>query len=233
MAKSDGNIHAGHRERMRERFLQNGLQGFNEHEVLEMLLFYVIRRGDTNELAHHILTEFGSLHDVLTADKDTLCRVNGVGDNVEFYLRFLGAFHDYVEQSRIRNITMKTYENRCLYFRTKLMSCTDEHFLVACLDDDLKVIRCFTIARGAPGHVTIEMQTLARKVLSVHCSRIIMAHNHPKGRSVPSMEDISSTKTIAKTMKAIDIELIDHIVVGTDGACSMLKSGAYIPDMLG
>ena len=232
MAKQDDNIHAGHRERMRERFLQSGLEGFHDHEVLEMLLFHAIKRGDTNPLAHELLREFGSLQGVLWADQEALCRVKGIGENTAAFLQFMGAFHDYVEQSRMRGMTLGSAENRCLYFRSKLSGCSDENLLAACLDDQHKVIRCFTAAKGVPGHVQVEMQTLVRTILQSHCRSVILAHNHPNGKAVPSAEDIFQTNSIAALLRSLDIELLDHIIVAQDGTCSMRKTGTFDPGML-
>ncbi len=232
MAKQDENIHAGHRERMRERFQTNGLDGFHDHEVLEMLLFYAIRRGDTNPLAHELLREFGSLQGVLWADPESLCRVKGVGESTAQFLHFMAAFHDHVEQSRMRGMSLTTFENCCMYFRSRLSGCSDENMLAACLDDQCKVIRCFTAAKGVPGRVQVETQNLVRMILMSHCRSVILAHNHPNGRAVPSPEDIQNTNTIAKLLKALDIELIDHIIVAPDDTCSMRELGAYLPDLL-
>lgn len=232
MAKQEENIHAGHRERMRERFLQGGLENYHDHEVLEMLLFHAIKRGDTNPLAHELLREFGSLQGVLWADREALCRVKGIGENTAIFLQFMGAFHDYVEQSRMRGMTLSSVENRCLYFRSMLSGCSDENMLVACLDDQQKVIRCITAAKGVPGHVQVEVQTLVRSVLLSHCRSVILAHNHPNGKALPSPEDIRQTNTIAGLLKSLGIEVIDHIIVSADDTCSMRKMGTYEPDML-
>ena len=232
MAKQEDNIHAGHRERMRERFEQNGLEGFHDHEVLEMLLFHAIRRGDTNALAHELLREFGTLEGVLWADPESLCHVRGVGENTAYFLKFMSAFHDYVEQSRLRGLALVSFENRCLYFRSRLSGCTDENMLVACLDDQMKVIRCITVAKGIPGQVQVEPQTLVRVILQTHCRSVILAHNHPNGAALPSADDIYQTNAIARILHSIDIELNDHIIVAGSDTYSMRKNGTYEPSML-
>lgn len=233
MKKQEENIHAGHRERMRERFEQNGLDGFHDHEVLEMLLFYAIPRGDTNALAHELLREFGSLQGVLRADPEQLCRVKGIGANAAVFLRFTGEFHTFLEQSRMRGVSLGTTENRFAYFRNLLSGCSDENMLAACLDDDMKVLRCHTVAKGAPGHVQVEMQVLIRTILQSHCRSVILAHNHPNGKAVPSDADIYHTQTAAKLLHSLQIELIDHIIVAPDDVCSMRSMGILEPHMLG
>ncbi|MBR2087157.1 MAG: RadC family protein [Oscillospiraceae bacterium] len=233
MKKQEENIHAGHRERMRERFEQNGLDGFHDHEVLEMLLFYAIPRGDTNALAHELLREFGSLQDVLRADPEQLCRVRGIGANTAVLLRFAGEFHTYVEQNRMRSMSLQSTENRFAYFRSLLSGCSDENMLAACLDDEMKVLRLETLAKGAPGHVQVGMQVLIRTILQSHCRSVILAHNHPNGKAVPSEEDICHTQTAAKLLHPLQIELIDHIIVAPDDVCSMRSMGILEPHTLG
>ena len=232
MKKQEESIHAGHRERMRERFRQNGLEGFHDHEVLEMLLFYAIPRGDTNALAHELLREFGSLQGILRADPEQLCRVSGIGANTAVFLRFIGEFRTYLEQSRMRGMPLDTAENRFAYFRNLLADCTDENMLAVCLDDNAKVLRCYTVARGAPGHVQFEMQTLIRIILQSHCRSVILAHNHPNGKAVPSDEDIYHTQEVARVLRSLQIELTDHIIVTPDDVCSMCSLGILEQHML-
>ena len=104
--------------------------------------------------------------------------------------------------------------------------------MAACLDDQLQVIRCFTAAKGIPGAVQVETQTLVREILQTHCRSVVLAHNHPNGKAVPSDEDIYTTIAIAKLLKSLSIELLDHIIVTPEDTCSMLKTGAYEPSML-
>lgn len=225
MDKQQDTPHAGHRERMRERFLQNGLEGFHDHEVLEMLLYHAIRRGDTNVLAHELLREFGSLEGVLQADPDALCRVHGVGENTAVFLRFIGAFYGRMEQDRLRGLPLDSLENRCAYFRSRLSGVMDENMLLVCLDGQFKAVRCFTVAKGTPGHVAAEMQTLVRLIMQSHCQRVILAHNHPTGTADPSDKDIFYTQSVQKLLQSIDIELIDHIIVSSAGVCSLRQMG--------
>ncbi len=226
------NIHAGHRDRMRERFLRKGLDDFHDHEALEMLLYYVIRRGNTNETAHMLLHEFGTLNNVLNASIPDLCRVKGVGESMAVYLQIVGAFFKRCQSEQVNDLPLANFENRLLYFRTKLYDKTDENILLACLDDRFRVIRCENLAKGTAGSVHIETNTLLRFVTSVPCSRVILAHNHPCGEAEPSYEDIMETKTLGKLLRSISVTLVDHIIVAGNHAMSMYKTGAYDPEML-
>lgn len=222
-------LHHGHRERMRQRFQEYELDGFQEHEALEMLLYYVIRRGNTNELAHKLLREFGSLHDVMNAAPEQLMAVKGVGEKTAEFLHFIGAFSLRIGQSLIRDVTMRDPENRKQYFINRLAGCRDEKLLVASLDDSLNVMQCATIAKGTPGHLHIETQMIMRRVLFLHCNQVIIAHNHPSGTATPSYEDIAETKRLAGLLYSMEIRLIDHIIVAGSRAQSLREIGKYYP----
>lgn len=222
-------LHAGHRERMRQRFREFEIEGFQEHEALEMLLYYIIRRGNTNEIAHELLHEFGSLHDVMSATPEQLCAVKGVGEKTAEFLHYIGAFSLRIGQSSLRDVSMYDFEDRKEYCISKLSGCCDENFLVVPLDDKLRVMRCVTVARGTPGHVNIEAQRIVRTVLSLHCNQVIIAHNHPSGSTSPSYDDIEATERLADLLYALDIRLIDHIIVAGSRAQSLRDIGKYRP----
>ncbi len=221
------NVHEGHRERMRDRYAEDGMDRLYDHEALEMLLYYVVRRGDTNETAHALLNEFQSLHGVMDAPLDALCRVKGVGKSTAFFLRFIGDFNQRVELSRVKNLSLYRLENRFRYFRAMLAGRQDELILAACLDDKMHVVRCLRVAQGIPDRVHVEMQSMVRAVLSTHTSRVILAHNHPMGRAVPSEEDIQTTQQIADALQKLSIEVMDHIIIAGEDACSMEQDGIF------
>ena len=227
------NVHAGHRSRMRERFLKEGISGFSAHEILEMLLYYTIPRANTNETAHRLLKEFDSMRGVFLADYKELMRVPGVGESSACFLHLLGSVYHQMETEQISELPLHSFENRFAYYHSLLDRCREEHLLVTCLSDDLKAIKSFTVSKGTPGKVQAEPQTLVRLVLSVPCNQVMLAHNHPAAtKAYPSDQDVFFNHQIAKILRSLSIDLVDHIIVAGDHACSMREIGCYDPGML-
>lgn len=226
---TSGNPHAGHRQRMRQRFMEDGLEHFHEHETLEMLLFYIIPRGNTNETAHALLDRFGSLYGVVTATPEQLVEVEGIGEKAAVFLNYIGAFSLRIGQSRLDIISMFDFEDRKEYFIRKLARCHEEHFLLVILNDQFRVKRCITVAKGTPGHVNVEMQKIVKSVLVSGCNQVMIAHNHPNGDTSPSFEDIAMTKKLGELLHALDIRLIDHVIVAGTRAQSLRENGKYRP----
>ena len=226
-------LHAGHRERMRERFLREGMDSFHAHEVLEMLLYFGIRRGNTNETAHLLLQEFGSLHGVFCADYEELLRIRGIGTQCAYVIRFTGDLMRRTERERVSTISLETFENRFRYFRAQLSGCREEQLLAVCLDDQLRVQQCIASPSGTTVQLQVDAQYLVRKILSSRCSRVMLAHNHPAGRAVPSPEDIAANEQFAWMLRFLSIELVDHIIIAGEDGCSLRQEGVYSPSMLG
>jgi DNA repair protein RadC len=224
-------IHKDHRKRMRKRFLENGLDSFYEHEILEFLLFYVQPRGDTNPTAHRLIREFGSLREVLDADFEALLHVEGVGERSAILLKILPQLLERYQTSTPmkRRVFMRTAEERCDYFRGMLEGETAEVVKIACLTEQLRMKECFKLMSGTPGQVEVDKQTLVRKILLSQCSTVVLAHNHPSGLPYASYEDVQSTISIARCLKELNINLLDHIIVADKTAVSMLYTGSYHP----
>lgn len=219
------NPHAGHRERMRERFAETGLAGFADHEILEFLLFYVNAQKNTNDLGHALIDRFGSLKGVLNAEYGELLQVRGIGERSAMLIKLLPEIFRKYSTSDAINTPMKKCEDRCGYFLRALDSRTEEIVLLACLNDQWKLQSVFEIARGIPDRVEINPQRLLRVALASGCTNFILAHNHPMGLPVASFEDINVTETLCKLMKKVQLYLVDHIIVADKRSVSMLDCG--------
>lgn len=229
MAKE--NIHKGHRQRLKNKFLENGLSGFSEHEIIELLLYYAIPVKDVNEIAHNLINQFGSLQKVLNADYETLKEVEGLGEHSAILLKLMPAlFEKYISPDDGEKTALVSGKLACEYFEMKFLGETREKVKVLCVDDDLYPINCRTISDGAPDEVSITKRKIVEFTFQNKSSRIMLAHNHPNGMAIASYEDIVFTKNISRTLKDIGIELLDHIIVGNDRAVSMLSTGAYSYD---
>ena len=228
MAKNKA-YHGGHRARMRERFLQTGGAAFAEHEILEMLLYHVIPRADTNGTAHALIESFGSLSGVLEADLDRLLAVDGVGERTAEYLSLLG------ESARRYAVTKLTGEEKspCLDTPEKLAEYLFPRFLgaqreiayVLLLDNSMRVLDCFPVASGTVSSVPFSVRQIAERAYAKHAAAVVVAHNHPNGVSVPSAEDVNLTHRLRESLEMLEITLVEHFVFSERSYSCILGAG--------
>lgn len=220
-------VHDGHRDRLRRRFLEHGLDNFNELNALELLLFYAIPRRDTNPIAHALLDRFGSLQGVFQASIQELCDVEGVGENAAALLtlapqivrRSLTAQAD-----KIRYI--RSTEDAGEYLMPRFFNERDEVLLLVCLDSQRKIISCLEMGRGVVNSVDTSIRKIAEAALKAKASSVILSHNHPDGVALPSAEDDAVTRAAAKALQVLGISLADHIIVSGDDYISYRDSNA-------
>lgn len=225
------NIHDGHRARMRERFAADErLEGFAEHEIMEMLLFFVIPRGDTNAAAHELISQFGSVRGVVNAPLDRLRQVRSIGENAAVMLKLLGSISDYIAKQRHEKIDVRDMENFPEYIKSLFLQETAECFRVLCITESMGVSTVSVVSRGSESSTEVNFRELARIVLNSGSRNIILAHNHPDSPSAPSQEDIILTRKIMQYLAPFDITVIDHFIVGKDSVLSMRRCG-FIHDM--
>lgn len=228
---SKAGIHDGHRERMRKRFKQTGFDVMQEHEMLEMLLYYSIPRINTNEFAHKLIGHFGSLANVFEADYEELLKVEGIGENSAFLIKMmLPLFNAYSKSPDKKKSTVRFEgSNDCGKYLCKYYSCiTTEIVVVLCVDPKGKLLALEKISEGDAASCYVNLRKIVETVLKTpQTAGIIIAHNHPKGVALPSREDITATTEIIKMLNSVNIRLIDHIIVAPDGFTSMLSSGGF------
>ncbi len=218
--------HTGHRQRMRERLSKNGsLDGFAEHEILEMLLFYVFPRGNTNELAHDLINKFGSLRGVLNASKEELMQIKTVGENCAFALKFFNMLTAYAARQDIGSVDVRDYRRMLDYVSTFFTDEKTEKIKVFCVNSSCKIQSVSDIGKGTSDCVGFDFKELTRIVLNSGCNVIVLAHNHPGGENTPSQEDVAVTRKIINYLKMLDISVLDHYVVGANGIVSMRSCG--------
>lgn len=223
--------HLGHRERMRKRLRESSsLENFTESEILEMLLFYVFPRGDTSELAKTLISKFGSLRNVLTASKEELLTVKDIGDNSSTALRLFGLVCEYMADMENENVNAGSYNEMLGYVEKIFDSTVGKKFKLFCIDDDCKVQGCFDVSVGKDGRVVLDYKKLTKDMINSGCSLAAVAHNHLNGDNTPSQEDIILTRKLMSYFNMLDITLMDHYIVGTNGVMSM-RNGGFIFDM--
>ena len=228
MANSDsGNIHAGHRERLRQEFIASDGSAFNEIRMLELLLTYAIPKGDVNPLAHRLMSYFGSLRRIFTASVNELKSVQGVGDYTAVLIRLVSEINAKAFESEINSgeIIITGTEKAAEVIVPYFSHTSNEQFMVFFLDAGNKLISSSVLNRGSVTSVHIDLRKLVSECLAKKCVSVIIAHNHPDGVCTPSQADIDLTERIGKTLSSIDIKLLDHIIVSGEEHLSFANAG--------
>ena len=220
-------IHDGHRARLRARYIEEGLAHFNEIDTLELLLFYAIPRRDTNELAHLLLQQFGSLDGVLGATTGDLCAVPGISENTAVLLHLFNDVARKCEISRQSIRIVNSSQDADTFLLPYFYGLRDETVYLLCLDAKGKVLDCRALFKGSANGVAIAIRKIVEVALSVNATSVIMAHNHPGGLALPSAEDRAATLRIRAALQNLDIVLIDHIIVADQDFISMADSGLF------
>lgn len=223
-------IHDGHRQRLREHFRREGLDNFNELQVLELLLFYCIPRKDTNPLAHRLLDHFGSLAAVLEAKPEELEKVEGINRSTSTFLSLITQTGRYYQVRRADpGEILRTTEQCGNYLVPYFFGRDKETVFLLCLDAKCKVICCKKVGEGNVNSANIPIRRVVEMALSANATTVVLAHNHPSGLALPSADDIQTTHRVAAALETVEIVLADHIVVCRDDYVSLVQSQYYSP----
>lgn len=214
-------MHEGHRERVRKRFLKEGIDSFEQHQILELILFYAIPRKDTNEIAHRLLKKFGSLSRVLEAEPEDLMQIPDIGENAACLLSlFAGVFRVYTQDKMSKKITLERLEDIFSYVKSLYHGRLYETFFMISLDAQNRVLHSERIMEGTIDEIAVYPRMIVEAALRQKAYAVIIAHNHPGGSVMPSKMDVEATRHIAEALKTIDIELKDHIIVTNENCLS-------------
>lgn len=223
------NIHEGHRKRMKERFMKSGLDDFAPHNVLEFLLFYSIPRGDTNPIAHRLIDAFGSLSGVFDATPEELMKVSGVGESTAILISMIPQMaRKYLEDKADAVNVVGGCGDIGAYLLPKFVGRINEALMMVSIDNKNKVISCSVVAEGTVDSAKVSRRKVMEEAMKVKATRVILAHNHPRGVAVPSAEDVAMTREIGRLFAQVGIELVDHIIIADDDYVSMAASGFAI-----
>ena len=226
-------IHTGHRQRMKERFLSEGLDHFTDIQVLELILFYCIPQKDTNPIAHALLNHFGSLSQVLEASPAELQKVKGIGENTATFLHLITQVGRYYLVDRVQRLEiLPTIEACGNYLVPRFFGRKVETVFLLCLDAKCKVLCCKEVGEGSVNSAGISIRRIVETALGANATSGVLAHNQPSGLALPSAEDIQTTRRVAAALNTVDILLADHIVVADDDFVSMVQSGYRFDDYL-
>ena len=223
----------GHRERIKEKFLKNGIDGFAEYEILELLLTYCIPRKDTKPIAKDLLNKFKTLDNVFKADFDKLSVIDGLGNNSIAFLKLIGDLPSIIYKDELKNKklidreTLKISNKDILlnYLRNKIGYEEKEKFYVIYLSSSNEVIEFEENSVGTLDRSSVYPREIYKKIINLNAKSIILAHNHPSDNITPSKCDIELTNEIAKGLKNFGALLIEHIIITKNSYFSFLEEG--------
>ena len=229
------NVHKGHRERLRKKFIEEGIDALNDHQVLEYILFYAIPYRDTNPLAHKLINEYGSLSAVFDA-KPQILKAAGYSDNVIGLIKLIPEISRRYHIDKTQNRSKIVETNRlCEYFEPRFIGRTNEVLYLLLLDSKSKEVFSGIISQGTVKESDVPIRKIIQLAMTYDATAAVIAHNHPGGMALPSLDDIRTTKSVTKALDVVGIELIDHIIVSDDDSISLAQSrwaenGIFIAD---
>ncbi|MBI1244257.1 MAG: DNA repair protein RadC [Alphaproteobacteria bacterium] len=216
----------GHRQRLRERFRRAGGSGFEDYELLELLLFSAIPRRDVKPLAKALIERFGGYAAVLSASRTDLERIDGLGEvAVDAILAVREASIRLVREEAFSQPVLSGWQQLIDYCRADMARAKIEHFRLIFLDRRNRVISDELQQAGTVDHAPVYPREVARRCLELSATAVILVHNHPSGDPAPSRADIDITREISKALAAIGVMVHDHIVIGRRGHASFKSMG--------
>ena len=218
-------LHNGHRNRLRGKYLNNGPDALSDHELIELLLFYSKPRVNTNDTAHAIINELGSLDEVFSADIDRLKLIDGVGDSSALLLSLVGSIHKRLSKKEGSARRCYDLNSTCDLLIDHFAKEKTEHLVALFFDADMKFTSMSTISRGISGSSATSPAEIARLALLKRANGVIISHNHPSGSSLPSSSDRNFTHIVEASLFAVDVTLVDHIIISGDNYTSVGLSG--------
>ena len=216
----------GHRKRLRERFERSGFEGFHDHEVLELLLSYVIPRRDVKPIAKALLTEFGSFSAVCDAPLPTLQQLEGVGPQAAIMLSTVPRLLDRYQQDRWKhNPTFGSTKEAVSYLFSILGTERNEVFCILALNSQNSLIAMERIQRGSVNRTAVFPRLVVEACLKHRATAVILSHNHPGGDPSPSAADRQLTRKLKRILSDLDIVAHDHIIIAGPTYFSFAEQG--------
>ena len=212
----------GHRERLRERFLDGGPDAVTEYELLELILFRAIPRRDVKPLAKALIATFGSFAEVVSAPRPRLREIDGLGEAAIAEIKIVQAATNRLARGEVKKRTVLSSWSAVLdYCRTTMAFADKEQFRVLFLDKRNQVIADEVQQTGTVDHTPVYPREVIKRALELSATALILVHNHPSGDPTPSRADIQMTQAIVEIAKPLGISVHDHIIVGKDGHTSL------------
>lgn len=208
------NHNLGHRKRVRDKFLQSSGKELAEYELLEILLFSAIPRSDTKILAKKLLEKFGDISSIINANQENLKSIEGIGQAAIVQIKIIAEIINRVlKKTTKERPILNNWQALLDYANFLLKDLSHEEFHVLFLDKKHHLIESENLGIGESDFVNVSSKSIAKKALLLNASSIILLHNHPSQNSQPSKSDILTTQEIVKTLKNLQIKVIDHLII--------------------
>lgn len=221
-------IHDEHRDRTLKKFSKYGFTGLEEHEKLEIILFFSVPRVDTNEIAHKLINKYHNIAGVMDAPADELITFEYITDRtVQLFKMIKETYTIYQIEKSSDKSYMTTTDEFGTYFQLFIGSEQEEKMAIMCLDSRGKVLKTEIIGEGDISAVTTNSRKLLEMVLHSKATEVVLAHNHPGNIPFPSRGDVAATETLKDLLAGVGVQLIDHFVVTAEEYCSMAKCKEY------
>ena len=219
------NDHKGHRERVKKKFLKDGLDSFADHEVLEFLLFFGIARVNTNLIAHHLVERFGDLNGVLNADIADLSAVEGIGEHSATLIKLSAAIAGrYIMGKACKNGAFSDLSAMGEYLVGRFLGESSEKLYMLMLDSKGKLVCEQCILEGSLNSVGAPINLIVNKAIKNDSANIVLAHNHPSGSVRPSDRDRDTTARLKYLLEQSGIKLVEHFVIAGNLYCPIINS---------
>ncbi len=217
----------GHRERLKKKFIENGIEALNEYEVIELLLFFSIPVKDTKPIAKELLKEFKNIKGIFkNLDSKKILNVKGFGKNSLTLFKLIKELHSLIEKQKIfERKVLDNLEKVIKYAKVSIGNRLKEELKVICLNSKNEIIEDVTVEIGTENEIYIYPRKIVKIALENNSTAIILLHNHPSGNINPSQSDINITKKLKLLLENIGITLHDHIIVASDNYFSFKEQG--------
>lgn len=226
--KQDSPHHLGHRQRLRDRFLNSGLGGFGDYEVVELLLTLAIPRSDVKQPAKALIKRFGSLRGILDAPLEELQAVTGIGAVAPVALQIIRAAATlYLQQSAEGRDPLASREQLADFWRMRIGALRHEVFQVAYLDSARRLLPdgIETLQEGTTNRAVIYPRKVVEAALRRRAAAVVLAHNHPNGDVQPSEQDKTLTRALVLAAETVEVKVQDHLIVSAGESFSFRKAG--------
>lgn len=224
----DSSHNEGHRQRLRERFVKAGLDGFADYEVVELLLTLAIPRSDVKQPANALIAKFGDLRGILDAPLEELRQVGGIGSVTPVALRIIReAANLYLQQTAEHADSLSDFEALSRFWRSKIGALSHEVFHVGYLDSSLRLLRdgIETMEEGTTDRAAVYPRSVIEAALKRNAAALVFAHNHPNGDVQPTEQDKVLTRALVLAATTVSIKVHDHLIVSADHVFSFRKEG--------
>ncbi len=212
----------GHRDRLRQRFVQAGSDALHDYEMLELVLFRAIPRRDVKPLAKELIARFGSFAEVIAAPIERLKEVEGLGEAAITDLKIVQAAANRLLRGEVKQRhVLSSWSSVLDYCRTAMAFESKEHFRILFLDKGNHLIADEQQQTGTVDHTPVYPREVVKRALELSATAVILVHNHPSGDPTPSRADIDMTRAIIEVARPLGIAVHDHLIVGKDGHASL------------